>query len=63
MKTSMIQQDIEFGSLQIGSKFYDYYYSGDYCIKVSDDTASSVENPFVYCIAPKSIVRTVPQEV
>jgi len=57
----MSQQDIDFGSLPIGTKFYDYYYSGDYCIKVSDDTARAVENPFVYCIAAKSIVRTVPQ--
>ena len=57
----MIQQDIEFGSLPIGSKFYDYYYSGDYCIKVSDDTARAVDNPFCYCIAAKSIVKQVSQ--
>lgn len=55
----MNQQDIDFGSLLIGSKFYDYYYSGDYCIKISDDTARAIDNPFLYCISQKSIVKTV----
>lgn len=57
----MNQQDIDFGSLPIGAKFYDYYYSGDYCIKVSDDTARAVDNPFCYCISANSIVKTVSQ--
>ena len=57
----MNQKDIPFGTLPIGAKFYDYYYSGDYCIKVSADTARAVDNPFCYCISANSIVKTVNQ--
>jgi hypothetical protein len=34
---------IEFGNLEIGKKFFDEY-SGDYWVKISEDTASDVSD-------------------
>lgn len=36
---------IEFGNLEIGKKFFDKY-SGDYWVKIGEDTASDVSDGF-----------------
>lgn len=49
---------VRFDEIKIGTKFIDYFYSGDWCIKIGNDIARPVESgsPMCYSIGPDSIV-------
>lgn len=52
-------KQVKFCDVKIGDKFRDTFYSGDWCIKTSDDTARPItfSSPMVYGMSPKSAVE------